>query len=373
MNKEQIIEILERILKKNKIIPKAFARKLQLNFAQHNIINMHGAPKVGKSVFAKLTAQQFTSALIIDYNDIRNKPHLEYIEKNIFSFMAYHKINFLALDHVSPLHIQKSNILQELEKYNIPTLIISKEPISNIYQQQLHGIDFEEYMSFTPRNNHLQHLFNNFLLDGTLPEIAFTEEYKKDIRKQEIIKSAQHSTAPIITFALKFMGHALSIHHLYTQLKKQYTISKDSVYHFIQLYQRESLIYLMPKLNHNHAAKKLYFWDFSLFNAISYERNFIALFENIIFLELIKNDSQIYYSESCDFIISHTHYYIGIIAAPFLSTQSISKRINKTQTETFTLKHIYILTLGYTQETHPYPTPHTIMPFWEFALGDREW
>lgn len=321
---------------------------------------------MGKTMLAKAHSQEFKNSLYIDCADIRLQPHLGTIAQSLPLFITQKHIDLLILDHFC----LQSLFLPTLEKIQSHSttaiLLVSKTPLPFCPQHKLLGLDFEEYMSFA-HSNTSEHLFNLFLLDGTLPEICLLDEHKKGERKREIL--AFNETAQILQAILPFMGHTLTTHHLYTHLKKTQPISKDKVYKTIQDYQAQGIILFLPKFCHEKAPKKLYFWDFSLFSAISYERNFVALFENMILLELLKFGLP-YYSAHLDFLLITPQAQIGIIAAPFLSEESIQKRIAKAHHQYHQLSRLYVITLGTAFETQT-PLPCVALPFWEFAQGEQ--
>ncbi|RAX57102.1 hypothetical protein CCZ01_07090 [Helicobacter monodelphidis] len=380
------MEILEKILKRDKMEHgKYFRRKLSLPFCENSpsreVLNLYGAPRVGKSVLARMTADYFKTPLILECKDPRITPFLANIMDALPAFIKEHCNDILILDDWDNLESLQESTLSLLNHIPISILVVSKLPIDHFTTFQLYGIDFEEYISFSHHPLELEHLFNSFLHDGTLLEISLLEEYKKDYRKQEIIqliqceKQGKHN---ILLSILPYMGHKVTPHHLYTQVKKSFSISKDTIYSLIKYYKDASLLFLLSKFDQSSAAKKLYFWDFSLSNAISYERNFSALFENMIFLELLKTKYHIYYGDTLEFLLlnnfhSSQHSYVGVLVAPFLSFEAILKRLKKVKKEFPFLSKVFVITLGLNQEGENEHILYRILPFWEFALGDKEW
>lgn len=345
-----------------------FARKLTLPFDKQKIINIYGAPKVGKTTFAKGCSIDFKKPFSIDCSDIRLEAHIADIAQSLPHFIANNPVDLLILDNVNNISYFEKSLITLQTYNNLTIILISNTPLlENAFH--LRGLDFEEFIGFSHSNHSTEQLFNLFLLDGTLPEICLLDESKKGQRKREIIMLNEHAT--ILKALLPFMGHSVTIHQLYTHLKKTQPISKDTLYKVTKKYTDEGIIMWLPQLNHHNAPKKLYFWDFSLFNAISYERNFVALFENMIFLELVKLNQAVLYSSSLDFLFLDKKGMIGIIAAPFLSQISIQKRIQKAYNAHRELRQIIIITLSSNFE-HQEPIHCIALPFWEFALGG-EW
>ena len=361
------IDILERIYEKEQRHSlKPLARKLTIPLAKRAILNLYGPPKVGKTMLAKIHSQHFKSPLYLDCGDIRLQQHLPDIADSLAHFVIQKQCDLLILDHFC-LPALFQNALDKIRAHSMAAiLLVSKSPLPNLTQHCLLGLDFEEYVSFA-HSNTLEHLFNLFLLDGTMPEICLLDESKKGERKREIL--ALGDSTRVLQGILPFMGHTLTTHHLYTHLKKTQPMSKDTMYRCIHDFEMQKIVFFVPKLHHEKAPKKLYFWDFSLFSAISYQRNFVALFENMIFLELQKIAPP-FYSNHLDFLLATKGANIGFIAAPFLSADSIRNRIEKAYSHHKDLSRLYVITLGTAFERKA-PLPSFVLPFWEFALGEQ--
>ncbi|MDE7316746.1 MAG: hypothetical protein K2N12_03320 [Helicobacter sp.] len=358
---------MERIYEKEqKHSIKSLARKLVIPTTKREIFNLYGAPKVGKTMLAKRHSEHFKNPFYLDCGDIRLQQHLADIANSLPPFTIQKQCDLLILDHFSMPALFQAAIDKIHMHSTASILLVSKSPLPNRAQYCLSGLDFEEYVSFA-HSNTAEHLFNLFLLDGTMPEICLLDESKKGERKREILALGDNTR--ILQGILPFMGHTLTTHHLYTHLKKTQSISKDTMYRCIHDFELQKIVFFVPKLHHEKAPKKLYFWDFSLFSAISYQRNFVALFENMIFLELQKI-GQPFYSNHLDFLLTTKDANIGFIAAPFLSEDSILNRIEKAYNQHKDLARLYVITLATAFERKA-PLPSFVLPFWEFALGEQ--
>ncbi|KIV03825.1 DNA-binding protein, partial [Vibrio parahaemolyticus] len=97
------------------------------------------------------------------------------------------------------------------------------------------------------------------------------------------------------------LGSEFSVNELLKTLKNTIKISKDTLYKSIEKLESNYTLYFVKNFEKN--LKKVYFWDFSLKNSLSIQKDFSALFENLILSELFKFKQEIFYTKYFDFYL----------------------------------------------------------------------
>jgi predicted AAA+ superfamily ATPase len=126
------------------------------------------------------------------------------------------------------------------------------------------------------------------------------------------------------------------------------------------------LIFL-EKFDQPKAVKKLFLIDFALKNALSFQKDFIKRFENIVFLELYKKKDSIYYTEEIDFYLPKEN--TAILCIPFLPTNLLKNKIikRKKHFKKFGVSKVDIISLGNEAEFIDSNINYQIIPFWNWA------
>lgn len=355
----EMTEILDRLLEKSKTTSAFLPRKVAIR-APRTILC--GAPKTGKTSLAREFLRDFKQPLYLNLQDPRLQSCLPELTATLSAFYEQKRPDALVVDHYTPGF--------PLPERGAILLISEKEIEAQGYSKLfLRGLDFEEYLSFEKRPLQPRHLFNAFLKDGSLPEISRAEPTRRSERKQEILRllSASESELAILQALLAHMGQKITANHLYTTLKKRIQISKDRLYATLTDYQSRGMIHLVEKFEQKNAPKKLFFWDFTLANALSYERNFGALVENMLFLELLSLAPSLAYTDKIDLILPDKG--LGFFIMPFATPESLEARLLKVREEREFIDSFIIVTMGLKLEGENLGTPYTALPFWEFALS----
>ncbi len=115
-------------------------------------------------------------------------------------------------------------------------------------------------------------------------------------------------------------------------------------------------------------AKKFYFMDFALKNALTFKKDFLKRFENIVFSELIKKEWQFFYTEHIDFYVPNEN--LAIICIPFLPAELIKRRFSKLKNELLSLhvKDLQVVTVGNEGGFVQNGINCEIIPFWQWAM-----
>lgn len=199
-------------------------------------------------------------------------------------------------------------------------------------------LSFKEYLSFKDievdlySSRSLAHIKNAqevFLKNGSFPETLFLDEIYATKTLQEyfnvlLYKDLAQRYNITNTVALKFFlkrviataTKQISINKIYNELKSSgIKIGKNTLYDFLDYVQNIYLALTLQKydtslVNKELGEKKIYSIDIGLNNAMEFKfsDNIGKALENAVFLELKRNNNEIYYYKSakseCDFVIS---------------------------------------------------------------------
>ncbi len=164
------------------------------------------------------------------------------------------------------------------------------------------------------------------------------------------------------------LGQRVSPHQIYTKLKKEGNLSKDRLYEYCNFLQHSRILFWLEKFEHPSATKKLYFWDFTLRNVVSYGKNFKAFFENMVFLELRYHFClEFFHTDKLDFYVPSLS--LGILCAPFI--QTLQARLNKLGKERELCDSLLIISLSDESLGENLGMPYRILPFSTFATSNK--
>ncbi|HEC1549916.1 TPA: ATP-binding protein [Campylobacter upsaliensis] len=321
-----------------------YERKLKLYPA--NIL-LKGAKNSGKKRLILNFFSSFKSeeVLFIDLEDVRfEKESL----KNLTPFLKQNpQIKILCL-------------------YNAPTNLNFQSPVNTIVcthnnllnlkgfkELYLNFCDFEEFISISKKNLPIQQLLGLFLQNGQ-------KENDKISPKEFSLLELE-----ILKYLALNLGKEISINQLFLNLKTKIKTSKDSVYKSIKDLENRFII-----TNLTHGEKKLfkiYFKDFSLRNALCIQKNFNALFENMLLCELFKCQKKLFYNKFFHFYTTHHAY----ISSPTLDIDLIKLRAKKILPKALELGifHIVFITLSSEESFFERGVKFEILPFDKWALS----
>jgi predicted AAA+ superfamily ATPase len=354
----QLLELLyQREFKNVKVLP----RKVSLDAER---LILYGPSGSGKSflLYELLSTLEYGSYLYIDFNDFR----VEGITKeSLEEFIDQKSITTLVLD----------NFDFSFEPMFVPTTIITTnldKKIDGFTIKDMYPLDFEEFLTFDKRFINERVSFNHFTVMGTFPLVAsagkdsFMKRFElllksmfQDPLEFEIVRSASLKQATVVTL----LG-------LFKDIKLNYRVSKDKFYRLIKRLQEKRVLFLIDQYEKNSPSKKLYMIDFALRGAISFDKDFIKRFDNIIFLELLKRGEKVYYHSRVDFILPQK--LMGVIPMAFIPKLLLENRIKLLVpiVKRLEFKKLQIVTLELEFCKIVDGIEVEVLPFWNFALGN---
>jgi predicted AAA+ superfamily ATPase len=324
----EILENLYDIKHKNNHY---FERKLYIT-SKRTLIN--GVKKSGKTslIIDYLSNFNQEDILYVDLNDTR--VDTKTVAKNLKKFVQSRAIKILVIE----------NFDSSFELPNVEEIILTcKEKVDGFEVLTLYPLDFEEFISFDARHSNIEHIFQIYANTGSYPQVILNSSNSVHWSMQEMLHV-------MISDATEF------------EIFKKFSEAQSSKISLFQIYNQ---LKSTPK-----ASKKLFLIDFALKNALTFKKEFLKRFENMVFLELMKKGHTIYYSDNIDLYIPESNY--GVLCIPFLPQEMIKLRLQKIllHVKELNIKKIDIVTIGNEGEFWLKSTKCSIIPFWDWALRD---
>ena len=353
----QTLELLyQREFKNLNIIP----RKLTI---QNDKTIIQGPRGSGKSymLYEFLSTLEYGSYLYIDFEDFR----VQNISKEkLDTFIDSKNITTLLLDNFDFSFIPSF----------IPTCIITtaeNQTIDDYEVKTLYPLNFEEFLSFEKRFVNEKTSFNNFTTNGTFPFVLSPE--RGDIQKNFVLLLS--SMFPdklefeIVKRCSLKQGSLVTLLGLYKEIKQTHKVSKDKFYALVKKLQTQHVIFLIEAFGKKSHSKKLYMIDFAIRGVVSFEKDFIKRLENIVFLELLKQNKRLFYHDRVDFVIEDEHLAVTTMAfTPMLQMQNRIKLLIP-YLQTIQIQKIQIITLELEFTDIIEDIQIEVLPFWSFALS----
>jgi len=319
-------------------------------------------PKSGASylIFSHLRNYSKESYLYIDFSDYRIEKDI--LANSLQSYIRKKGIILLVIEH-----FDFSFELPDCEEIIITTNI--DKDIDGFSKKRLYPLDFEEYIAFEKRYNNIEHIFNSYANTGTFPSIALSSDIDK-IRNLQTLISAMVINSKELDVLKEFslyQSQKVSYYQIYKNLKQKLKISKDSLYKIVNDLERRGLLVFVEKFGSKNSAKKLFFIDFVIKNALTYKKEFLKRFENIIFLELYKRDKKIYYSDDIDLFLPDEKK--AILCIPFLPINLLKNKVLKRRKyfEKLGITEVKIITLGNEDRFVYNSINFEVLPFWRWV------
>jgi hypothetical protein len=264
-------------------------------------------------------------------------------------------------------------------------------------------LQFREYLAWLEKpdrvgtsqeNQQIQHTFKEYLSTTAFPELITWRKEERIMALQEYIdliiyRDVAERLQLTNTYTLKYLihyllvnaGNPLSVNAVFKDMKGQgMRISKDSLYEYMDLLEDVYAIFMVPIFSRNlkvqqRNPKKLYILDHGLKNSVSIGTDQGALLENIIFLNLRRRHSKLYYwqdDHEVDFIVSTTESLEAINVCLKLDHPATLKRETESLMTCLNALHLSRgwLVSGYKEETiqKEGKTLH-IIPAWKWLLN----
>jgi hypothetical protein len=351
--------LLEEFYNTDLPLEKFHDRKIFLDAKSYQI---NGITHSGKTKLVKnyLLSLKKNSYLYINCNDIRI--NIDKLNTILSSFCNKNRIDTLVLD----------NYNQNIKFANVSQLIITSEihyDIDILEDLRLYPLDYEEFLAYESKydSSALSHFFQL----GGFAHMHTINSDERNLNIQKILRFTLSDVEfDIIKLCAKFMSQKLSAFTIYERLKQSRKISKDKLYKSFELLVSKNYIHLLKKFEHTRATKKVYLCDTSLKTALIIEKDFSRFFENMVFLELLKSQTECYYDDDIDFYLPQNNELI--LCKPLVDERRLFKKLEAIEAFIFTHSIEQVTVVSMNKEgsfSHPLATVE-IVPFDIWALGD---
>jgi len=351
--------LIEEFYKTDLYVEKFHQRKIFLEEISYQI---NGITQSGKTKLVKnhLLSLKKSSYLYIDCSDVRID--IKELNKTLSAFCKENKIDVLVLD----------NYVNSIEFVNVPKLIICSQihyEVEFLKTIWLYPLDYEEFLAYEHKYD--SSALNHFFKLGGLPSMHKVNSDERNIYIQKALKYTLNEVEfDILCFCARIMSQKVSPYTIYERLKLTRKISKDKLYRSYEQLLGKRYIHELEKIDKHKATKKLYLCDISLKSALTIDKHFGRLFENMIYLELLKSGIKCYYDDGIDFYIPQTDEVI--LGMPFTDERALFKKIEQIEAFIFTqqIRKVTAITMNLEGSiSHPFSKVEMI-PFDIWALGD---
>ena len=358
------MQLLEYFYDRNNDILDYHPRKFSMPEA--NRVFIYGSPASGKTSLVLDYLKDFDNeeTLYIDFKDPKFA-FADMMEEDIQSFVEANEINYLVLDHYSHEYFEYLPTVKQL-------IILSSTDYNydeSFKKLKIPLLDYEEFFSFQKRGTEKQ-IFNQFLKQGTLPQLAIHSTPKEQLFLNFLLSHFSPSEQNLLTVLAYFNGATVTTFQLYTHAKERYKISKDLIYKQIKDFEERGIISFIQNIE-NPKQKKLLFFDFALAKYLSLSQNFPKQFETMVALSLVKHNLH-FKSFGLNAYISHTDNLI--LPAPFETEESFWKKAHNKFTiyKKQKIKKVSIITVASNFEFSIEDIIFEALPFYEWVVINDE-
>ena len=358
------MQLLEYFYDRNNDILSYQQRKF--NLPEENKIILYGSPSSGKTSLVLDYLMNFDpeSILYIDFQDPKFQ-FRDMMEEDVEGFVEANEIEILVLDHYEHEYFEKLPKAQKLIIVSNTYYVYEKE----FHYLQLPLLDYEEFFSFQKRGTEKQ-IFNLFLKQGTLPQLALQTSPKEQLFLSFIKSHFNESEQKLLAVLAYFNGATVTTHQIYTHAKERYKISKDIIYKQVKSFQEQGIITFIEEFK-SEKQKKLLFFDFALAKYLTLTQGFQRQFETMIALSLFKHNISFKAFRSSGYI---THINHLVIPAPFENEEIFWKKAHKyfNSYKKADIEKIIIVTINAQYEFAIEDIKFEALPFYEWVVINDE-
>jgi len=358
------MQLLEYFYDRNNKLSSYHQRKF--NIPNVNKLLIYGSPASGKTslVLDYLINYEAQEVLYIDFKDPKFN-FRDIMEEDIEGFIDANEIKILVLDHYEHKYFE---VLPKVKKLILLSYTYYKYG-EDFQYLNLPLLDYEEFFSFQKRGTETQ-IFNLFLKQGTLPQLAISTAPKEQMFLNFIKSHFNESEQKLLTILAHFNGSIVTTFQLYNYAKERYKISKDLIYKQIKIFEEKNIISFIFD-NQDTKKKKLLFFDFALAKYLTLTQTFPKQFETMVALSLHKHNILFKTFGNMGYITQNHHI---IIPAPFESKEIFYKKaygkLPKYKKNDVT--NVYIITITNTYEFKIGNIEFEALPFYEWIVINDE-
>jgi uncharacterized protein len=324
---------------------------------------IYGITQSGKSALIKnyLLSHKKSTYLYIDCRDRRID--ISELNTTLHPFCREHKISILALD----------NYHEAINLIDVDQIILSSETSLELPYHMIHLelLDYEEFLAFESKFDSTA--LNHFFQLGGFPAMHRIPSEDRVLYLQNTLRCALEPIEfSILAQASKMVTQKVSAFNLYERLKGERKISKDKLYLHLQSLFDRGYLKSLSKFNHPSAVKKLYLCDIAIKHALTLQKHFGRIFENLVFSELDKHRIECYYDEGIDFYLPQRRQIV--IASAFANEHALFKKVESLESFIVSnrVREVIAVTMNL-ESTLSHPISRIEMiPFERWALGEDQ-
>lgn len=358
------MELLEYFYDRNNNLTNYHQRKFSVSNAKK--IFIYGSPASGKTSLVLDYLMNFDpeEVLYIDFHDPKFA-FLDIMEEDIENFININEINYLVLDHYEHEYFEYFPQVQQL--IIVSATSYSYDDAFEIINLPL--LDYEEFFSFQKRGTEKQ-IFNLFLRQGTLPQLAIESTLKEQMFLNFIQSHFNESEQKLLSVLAHFNTATVTTFQLYTHAKERYKISKDLIYKQIKEFQEKGIITFISDVE-NAKQKRLLFFDFALAKYLTLTQNFPKQFETMVALSLVKHNIAFKSFGLNGYI---TDKKILVLPVPFENEESFWKKAHNrfSNYKRQKVQKVYIITVATQFEFSIENIIFEALPFYEWVVINDE-
>ncbi|MEW6455374.1 MAG: ATP-binding protein [Acidobacteriota bacterium] len=420
---------------KERKLPESIPREINLsrylNIQPSKIIAVTGFRRVGKTylvlnlINGLLKSTHREEVVYINFEDERIPPKTEFLSNLIPAIKQTFKkpIRFLFLDeiHNIPLWSKWLRRVHDTEKIKIfitgssskvSTREIPTELRGRCLEVNLFPLSFKEFLRFKNIQIDLEALkysedekmkmdnaLEEYIYYGGMPEVVLIpeekklellQEYYKTVLRRDMVERFKIKNEEVLFAMVRLLLNStyFSISKLYNNLKSMnYATGKNTLQRYLSYlessYFFHPLLILSQKIKQQlQTSRKLYFIDNGFISALSlkFTKNFGRLYENVVFLELIRkylNKEEIFYwknhfGKEVDFVIRENFKIKQLIQVCYeIEEENVRKReitaLSSAKRE-FGCEDLSIITKDYEAEERMRNERIRFVPLWKWLL-----
>ncbi|MBU2639289.1 MAG: ATP-binding protein [Nanoarchaeota archaeon] len=356
-------ELFKQLIKEfhEKELPSLKRRNLSIPETK-KIVSLIGSRRSGKTFYFYQLIQDFLKnfpkerLLYINFEDDRILPldvkELDNILEAYYELYPENKNTelFLFFDEIQNVENWEIYLRRIYDKERVKIFVtgssskmFSKEIATSLRGRtlafNLFPLDFKEFLRFndillekntiySSERFKIKKLFERYLTFGGFPEVVLEENkleydilnnYFEIMIYRDIVERYSVRNINLLKMLSKFLltniSLQFSVNSYYNTLKKDISVSKETILEYLSYLEEANLIFLLPLFSYSMKVqqanpKKVYCIDTGLRNAISFKfsKDEGRLVENLVFIELKMRNKEIYYwknNNEVDFIIKN--------------------------------------------------------------------
>ncbi len=358
MNKEDIKKVIiaqNEVIRKLRFIQRDYSISTVVNYADPFIQIVSGVRRSGKSTMVQHIREnnpeqdysinfddnRLTGFTIDDFEKLNDAFHELFESQKTYYFDEIQNIEGWER-FVRRLYNEGCKIYVTGSNATMLSKELGTRLTGRTIQSELFPFSFREYLRFKgievqrndiyspEKSNQLKKTFRNYILNGGFPEYLQTDHpgYLKNLYESILYKDviARYNIRNVRTIVemIHYLISNVSKEASYNGLKKIFGLSNAiTVKEYIAYFEDCYLIFSINKFDYSLKKqlanpKKIYCIDTGLANSISFQfsENYGRQLENVIFLQLKRNGSEIYYHKGkheCDFVIRENGKIVNAI------------------------------------------------------------